>query len=80
MSRLERTLQLNMVGVIQTTLSTLLNLAILAELPRDGLVWAFFGFERLLHCVRRAEVCADEEKASVGEKRNFQVAEQEDGD
>lgn len=55
MSRLERTLQLNMVGVIQTTLNTLLNLAILTELPCDSMARVFLGLGRLLHCVFDAQ-------------------------
>lgn len=54
-SRLERTLQLNMVGVIQATPNTLLNLAILTELPCDGVVRVFLGLDRLLHCVFDAQ-------------------------
>ena len=55
MSRLERTLQLNMVGVIQATLNSLLNFAILTELPCDGVVRVFLGLGRLLHCVFDAQ-------------------------
>lgn len=57
-SRLERTLQFNMVGVIQTTLSTLLNLAILTELPCETMVRVFLGLGRLLHYVFDAQMFA----------------------
>jgi hypothetical protein len=69
MSRLERTVQLDMVWVVQTTL-TLLNLAILTELSRDSVVRVFLGLDRLLHCVFDAQVIAlTMEKARVSEKR-----------
>lgn len=55
MSRLERTLQLDMVGVIQATLSPLLNLAILTKLSCDSVVRVFLGLGRLLHCVFDAQ-------------------------
>lgn len=55
MSRLERTLQLDMIGVIQATLSPLLNLAILTELPCDSVVRVFLGLDRLLHYVFDAQ-------------------------
>ena len=50
MSRLKRTMQLNMVGVVQATLTTLLNLDILTDLPCEGIVRIFIDFGRLLHC------------------------------
>lgn len=55
MSRLKCTLQLNMVGVIQTTLSPLLNLAIFTELPCDSMVRVFLDLGGLLHCVFDAQ-------------------------
>lgn len=48
-------MQLNVVGVIQTTLNTLLNLAIIAELPCDGMVLVFIGLGKLLHYVFDAQ-------------------------
>jgi hypothetical protein len=49
----------------------LLNLAILTELPRDGVVRVFFGLGRLFHCVFDAQrVALTMEKVRVSEKGN----------
>jgi hypothetical protein len=69
MSCLERTVQLDMIWVVQTTL-TLLNLAIHTELPRDSVVRVFRGLDRLLHRVFDAQrIALTTEKARVSEKR-----------